>query len=103
MINLKKLLSENVLGDLPSSKLMKMKWNPVTEGHDDGHEEDAVEEAAPKMKVEPFQLELKAAIKSLNRFDNMARMANPGGHRKATSAIAKAMKALTGLRHAVRS
>ena len=31
MINLKKLLSENVLGSLPSSKLMKMKWNPVTD------------------------------------------------------------------------
>ena len=30
MINLKKLLNENVLGQLPSSKLMKMKWNPVT-------------------------------------------------------------------------
>jgi len=31
VISLKKLLSENVLGDLPSSKLMKMKWNPITE------------------------------------------------------------------------
>ena len=28
---LKQLLSENILGDLPSSKLMKMKWNPVTD------------------------------------------------------------------------
>ena len=27
----KHLLKENVLGDLPSDKLMKMKWNPVTE------------------------------------------------------------------------
>ena len=41
MINLKKLLSENVLGDLPSSKLMKMKWNPVTEA---AHEEDTPSE-----------------------------------------------------------
>ena len=30
-MKLKSLLNENVLGDLPSSKLMKMKWNPVTE------------------------------------------------------------------------
>jgi len=25
-----KLMNESVLGDLPSKKLMKMKWNPVT-------------------------------------------------------------------------
>ena len=30
-MKLKDLLSENVLGALPSSKLMKMKWNPVTD------------------------------------------------------------------------
>ena len=30
-MKLKNLLNENVLGDLPSSKLMKMKWNPVTD------------------------------------------------------------------------
>ena len=29
-MKLKDLLNENVLGQLPSSKLMKMKWNPVT-------------------------------------------------------------------------
>ena len=27
---LKDMLSEHMLGELPSSKLMKMKWNPVT-------------------------------------------------------------------------
>ena len=26
-----KLMNESVLGDLPSKKLMKMKWNPVTD------------------------------------------------------------------------
>jgi len=31
MIKLKKLINENVLGELPSSKLIKMKWNPVTD------------------------------------------------------------------------
>ena len=29
-MKLKSLLNENILGALPSSKLMKMKWNPVT-------------------------------------------------------------------------
>ena len=49
MINLKKLLSENVLGDLPSSKLMKMKWNPVTEATNDTPEHTELEEAAFSM------------------------------------------------------
>ena len=49
-MKLKDLLNENVLGDLPSSKLMKMKWNPVTEA---AHEDDKVEEAAPRMKNDP--------------------------------------------------
>jgi len=29
-MKLKDLLSESILGDLPSSKLIKMKWNPLT-------------------------------------------------------------------------
>jgi len=31
MIKLKKLINENVLGELPSSKLIKMKWNTLNE------------------------------------------------------------------------
>ena len=30
-IKLKDLIKESVLGEMPSDKLMKMKWNPVTE------------------------------------------------------------------------
>ena len=30
-MKLKKIIKEHSLGELPSSKLMKMKWNPVTE------------------------------------------------------------------------
>mgnify|MGYP003679546333 FL=1 len=30
-LKLKNLLGEHVLGELPSEKLMKMKWNPVTD------------------------------------------------------------------------
>tara|TARA_R110000737_G_scaffold109760_2_gene142770 strand:+ start:65 stop:388 length:324 start_codon:yes stop_codon:yes gene_type:complete len=42
-MKLKQLLSENVLGALPSSKLMKMKWNPVT-GKKSQVKEDTVNE-----------------------------------------------------------
>tara|TARA_R110001592_G_scaffold44286_2_gene142690 strand:+ start:807 stop:1088 length:282 start_codon:yes stop_codon:yes gene_type:complete len=38
-MKLKDLLNENVLGALPSSKLMKMKWNPVTDKKDKVNEE----------------------------------------------------------------
>jgi len=30
-MKLKDLLNETILGELPSSKLMKMKWNPLKE------------------------------------------------------------------------
>ena len=30
-MKLKKIIKEHSLGELPSSKLMKMKWNPVTD------------------------------------------------------------------------
>ena len=30
-MKLKKIIKEHSLGELPSSKLMKMKWNPLTE------------------------------------------------------------------------
>jgi len=33
-MKLKSLLNENMLGALPSSKLMKMKWNPVSDKKD---------------------------------------------------------------------
>ena len=49
VISLKKLINENVLGSLPSSKLMKMKWNPVTESAQDDLEHSELEEAAFSM------------------------------------------------------
>ena len=42
-MKLKSLLNENVLGDLPSSKLMKMKWNPVTDKKSEVKEERLTE------------------------------------------------------------
>jgi len=56
-------------------------------------------EAAPKMKVAKYDVERKNALKSLNRFDNMVRMENPGAYSRNKTKIAKAMKALTDLRH----
>ncbi len=56
-MKLKDLLNENVLGSLPSSKLMKMKWNPVTE-------------AAPRMKKDPDVDKLMAMLKDVSRMEN---------------------------------
>jgi hypothetical protein len=49
VISLKKLVSESILGVLPSSKLIKMKWNPVTEATKGTPEHSEVEEAAFSM------------------------------------------------------
>ena len=35
-MKLKNLIKESILGQMPSDKLMKMKWNPVTEANPDG-------------------------------------------------------------------
>ena len=67
-MKLKDLLNENVLGDLPSSKLMKMKWNPVTEA---AHEDGKVEEAAPRMKKDPNVDKLMSILKDVSRMENV--------------------------------
>ena len=66
-MKLKDLLSENILGSLPSSKLMKMKWNPVTEA---AQEDDKVEEAAPRMKKDPDVDKLMDMLKDVSRMEN---------------------------------
>ena len=66
-MKLKDLLNENILGSLPSSKLMKMKWNPVTEA---AHEDDKVEEAAPRMKKDPDVDKLMGMLKDVSRIEN---------------------------------
>ena len=45
-MKLKQLLSENVLGSLPSSKLMKMKWNPLTGKTMNEEDEETINEAS---------------------------------------------------------
>ena len=56
-------------------------------------------EAAPKMKVEKYDEELKDAIRSLTRFDNVLKMENPGAHGRAKSKLKKAHSVLNDLRH----
>ena len=49
-MKLKDLLNENVLGQLPSSKLMKMKWNPVT-GKKSQVKEDKINESEGYVEI----------------------------------------------------
>ena len=79
-MKLKKIIQESAyLGELPSAKLMKMKWNPVTEDHVPGHDSEddvadqdhkgdaddlppqdaGLEEAAPKIKKDKKVEQLK--------------------------------------------
>jgi len=50
-MKLKDLLNENVLGSLPSSKLMKMKWNPVTDKKSQVKEDKLNEEYIEVMNI----------------------------------------------------
>jgi len=50
-MKLKNLLNENVLGKLPSSKLMKMKWNPVTDKKSQVKEDKLNEEYIEVMDI----------------------------------------------------
>ena len=47
MIKMKELIQENVLGELPTSKLIKMKWNPLNEANDYGL--DSITDQAEKL------------------------------------------------------
>jgi len=57
-IKLKDILKESFLGEMPSSKLMKMKWNPVTEADvfatPDVSGEEAPEAPGSNMAVKKF-------------------------------------------------
>ena len=71
---LKDMLSEHMLGELPSSKLMKMKWNPVT-GKTVNEEEvsdEDLEEAAPKMRK-------NKEAENLQKLMNLVANAQKGG------------------------
>jgi len=105
MISLKKLISENVLGDLPSSKLMKMKWNPVTEGNDDlpmdkmdSAEMEPFREAAPKMRVSAQAEEVGKTITIVSRIENGMKAFNQSAHSHVKGDFKKALKALADLK-----
>ena len=76
---LKNILSEHyILGELPSSKLMKMKWNPVTGetmNEDDTNEYGGMsssDEKAPKMKD-------SKETENIKKIFQMANLAKKGG------------------------
>jgi|TARA_B110000211_G_scaffold234298_1_gene303385 hypothetical protein len=59
-MKLKDLLSENMLGALPSSKLMKMKWNPVTDKKSQVTEDKINEEYIESMDHKAIDKHLSA-------------------------------------------
>mgnify|MGYP003645768639 CR=1 FL=1 len=62
-MKLKDLIKENFLGDLPSSKLMKMKWNPLSEISKDEYK---AQEDALKAEMDAKKAGMKAAKDKLN-------------------------------------
>tara|TARA_R110001592_G_scaffold17315_2_gene73260 strand:+ start:476 stop:802 length:327 start_codon:yes stop_codon:yes gene_type:complete len=70
---LKDMLSEHMLGELPSSKLMKMKWNPVTgKVNEEEVSDEDLEEAAPKMRK-------NKEAENLQKLMNLVANAQKGG------------------------
>jgi hypothetical protein len=98
-MKLKDLLNENVLGSLPSSKLMKMKWNPVTEAH---HEEEPVEEAAPRMKKDKDVDKLMDILKDVSRIENVIKSRDSSRYSHVKREFKKFHDALITLRTALR-
>ena len=94
-MKLKDLLNENVLGDLPSSKLMKMKWNPVTEA---AHEDDKVEEAAPRIKKDPDVDKLMSVLKDVSRIENVMKSRDSSRYSHAKRDFKKFFDALINLK-----
>ena len=69
-MKLKQLLSENVLGALPSSKLMKMKWNPVTGKKSQVTEETINEEYIESMDDQAIDKHLGEIAKLWKKWKN---------------------------------
>jgi hypothetical protein len=55
----KHLLKENTLGDLPSDKLIKMKWNPLKEGMWDSDEQAELAAVVANFKTAIVNAEAK--------------------------------------------
>ena len=107
---LKKIIQESTyLGELPSSKLMKMKWNPLTEEEDVADQDhkgstddlpprDMALEQAPKMKREKWHDELDQATQSILRAERMLKFDQPGTHGKIKKSFLKTIKTLQQLK-----
>ena len=105
-------LYEHYLGELPSSKLMKMKWNPLKEEapKPEGESEDVydeytkglgpegdedLDEAAPKMAVDPNAEYVSSVIVRLWGMERRVTGSN------VKRDIKKAIKALQNLRSSI--
>jgi len=105
-------LYEHYLGELPSSKLMKMKWNPLKEEapKPEGESEDVydeytkglgpegdedLDEAAPKMAVDPNAEYVSSVISRLGVIGRRATGSN------VKKDIKKALKVLQNLRSSI--
>ena len=107
---LKKIIQESAyLGELPSSKLKKMKWNPLTEEEDvadqdhkgstdDLPPQDMALEQAPRMKREKWHDELDQATQSILRAERMLKLDQPGTHGKIKKSFLKTIKTLQQLK-----
>ena len=87
------MLNEHyILGELPSSKLMKMKWNPLT------GKGTPKNEASPKMKVYSWEKNFNDAQKNLDTAANIMSMKSSGGYNNVKKDVMKVQKALNMLR-----
>ena len=108
---LKDMLNEHyILGELPSSKLKKMKWNPVTgktmneEGEveePEAPEHTELEEAAPKMKLPKAAIKIDNIRIELDRIQNMMSYQDESGLARTKGEFKKALKAIANLKSAV--
>jgi len=106
-------LYEHYLGELPSSKLMKMKWNPLTEEapKPEGESEDVYDEYTkglgpegdeeldeagwPKMKTDPDAQKVSDMIKQLGNIGNRRKGATE------KKVLKRSIKVLQSLRGAI--
>ena len=91
-MKLKKIIKECSLGELPSSKLLKMKWNPLTESEPNTEEplnEDKFSEAVEGVELAIDGMSLNVAANVIVKALKTSHGSNAG---KIVLAINKQMK-----------
>tara|TARA_R100000322_G_scaffold129754_1_gene85862 strand:+ start:65 stop:430 length:366 start_codon:yes stop_codon:yes gene_type:complete len=108
-MKLKKIIQESAyLGELPSSKLMKMKWNPLTEEEDvadqdhkgstdDLPPQDMGLEEAPKMRKDPYVEKMRELRTQIERMENQMKAADSSRYSHLKGAFNKAYKGVAEL------